>query len=123
MGKPSSKKKRQEQSAEARSLAIKYLGAAILLGIIEGVVTYFFLVGSTPPCSQTFNGFSNDPLSLLPYMIGMLVVALLAFYVALMHNDAVNAYLFISFLFIWGAVGFGLYIMYVPVYNCPMIPV
>lgn len=98
------------------------MAAAVALGIIEGVVTYFFLINSTPGCSQTFNGFFNDPLALLPYMIALLVFAIIAFYISLMQNDAVNAYLFISFLLIWGAVGFGLYIMYVPVYNCPMVP-
>jgi MFS superfamily sulfate permease-like transporter len=84
----------------------RYVAAALILGLIEGVATFLFF--SQACQTLAFQHLVNDPLPLIPYLFGMLAVAMLALYLLIEH-DAVNTVLFCSFIIIWLVSGFVLY--------------
>ncbi|MFI5412883.1 MAG: hypothetical protein ACHQX1_03245 [Candidatus Micrarchaeales archaeon] len=87
----------------------RYATGALILGLIQGVITYFFLVDVC--CTTLLGGFFNDPLALAPYIIVMGLVSVIALYLLIVH-DVVNAALFLTFLITWLAIGFGSYYLF-----------
>lgn len=92
------------------NLVVKYVGAVVLLGLIEGLVTYFYL--STVYCSTLLNNVVNDPISLIPYIFLMAVISVVTLYL-LVQNEAFNAMLFIAFIMVWLFTGFGSHYLFV----------
>jgi MFS superfamily sulfate permease-like transporter len=84
----------------------RYVLAAVVLGLVEGVATFLFF--SQACHTMAFQHLLGNPLPLIPYIFGMLFVAMLALYLLIEH-DAVNTILFCSFIIIWLASGFLLY--------------
>jgi glucan phosphoethanolaminetransferase (alkaline phosphatase superfamily) len=93
----------------------RYVLAAVMLGLIEGVATFLFF--SQACHTVLFQHLIDDPLPLIPYLFGMLFVAILALYLLIEH-DAVNSVLFCSFILIWLVSAFALY--YALATGCPM---
>ncbi len=108
------KKSARKKEEEGLNWVYRYVLAAVILGLVEGIATFFFF--SQACHAIAFQHLLQDPLPLIPYLFGMLFVAMLALYLLIEH-DAVNAMLFCSFVIIWLVTGFALY--YALTTGCP----
>jgi hypothetical protein len=91
-----------------RKLLYRYIGVAVILGLIEAIATYYFLI--TVSCASMLNNIFSDPLQIMPFLFVMGLVALIAVYL-LIHNESVHAPLFLTFLIVWLGVGFLAYLI------------
>jgi hypothetical protein len=85
-------------------LILKYLIISLILGVVEGVVTYYFLAHSSSHALAA--GAFNDPLALFPYILLMLVLALVVLTLSI-QGEGINAAQLIMFLAIWLLIGLG----------------
>ena len=98
--------RKSKAKKESLSWIYRYVAAAVILGLIAGITTFFFFRQAC--LSLMLQQLFNDPLPLIPYLFGMLFIAVLALYLLIEH-DEVNAILFCSFIVIWLVSGFALY--------------
>ncbi len=102
--------KKETDDASRGHLLYKYLLAAIVLGIIEGIVTYIFLhhVLAVSLSGPTF----QDPLSLAPYLLAMVVIAIIVLGLSI-QGYGINAVQFLVFLALWAIITVALYLLQV----------
>ncbi len=111
------KGKRNKAPAENVNLLVaKYTIPALVLGIVEGFVTYQFLVTSAG-CGAVY-AFLGNPIGLIPYIAAMAVLAVVALQLMLINTDSIHASIFVVFLLVWLVVGFGVFYSFAPSLIC-----
>ena len=81
----------------------KYIAASVILGVVEGIVTFYFL--STAALSPTNQGSAFvDPVNLAPYILGMLLLSLITLLI-FVGDQGINVMPFVTFVLVWLFVG------------------